>query len=171
MGDQDLGTVRRDDGLGAVRFERHYAATPGELWSAWTEPERIARWLGAEVAGGQIEPGAAFRLVWGEGADNQVDLVVRELTEPELLEWEWTIAGEPPTVLRVDFSPAPGGGTVLVLDHRELPVGQFAGLAAGWHSFLDALGASVASGSGPAGWDDRFAELVPVYRRQVAELG
>ena len=29
-----------------VRFERRYATTPEDLWSAVTEPERVARWLG-----------------------------------------------------------------------------------------------------------------------------
>jgi uncharacterized protein YndB with AHSA1/START domain len=164
-----FGTVRRDGDFGAVRFSRHYDASPAELWAAWTEPDRIARWLGASVQGGPIEPGEAFRLVWAEGADNQVDLVVRELKPPELLEWEWTIAGEPPTVLRVDLVAA-GGGTDLVLDHRGLPLRQYAGLAAGWHSYLDALGALL-SGAPGAGWDERFGALLPTYRQRVAELG
>jgi uncharacterized protein YndB with AHSA1/START domain len=168
----ELGTVRRDGDFGAVRFTRHYAATPEELWGAWTEPDRIARWLGATVEGAPSGPGAAFRLVWSadpEGAENQVELVVRELKPPELLEWEWTIVGEPPTVLRVDFVAA-GGGTDLVLDHRGLPLGQYAGLAAGWHAYLDALSALVDSELAVY-WDERFAELLPAYRERVAGVG
>jgi len=162
----DLGTVRRDGALGAVRFTRHYAATPEELWSAWTEPDRIARWLGATVQG-PVERGASFRLIWAEGADNQVELVVRSLEPPTRLEWEWTVAGEPPTVLRVDLVAA-AGGTDLVLDHRGLPLAQYAGLAAGWHAYLDALGALVESAQAVY-WDERFAALLPAYRERVAE--
>lgn len=159
----DLGTVRRDGGLGAVRFERHYRATPEELWAAWTEPERIARWLGAEVVGGPIAAGGTFRLEWGPDPDSQVELVVHELRAPRLLEWQWTINGEPPTLLRVELAPAGDGGTLLVLDHRALPFTQFAGLSAGWHDFLDALGTGEPQ--------DLFAELVPAYRDRVAALG
>lgn len=173
----EMGTVRRDGEFGAVRFTRHYPVPPAQLWAAWTEPDRIARWLGAEVVGGPVAPGASLRLVWGAGADDQVDLVVRELRAPQLLEWEWTIAGEPPTVLRVDFVAA-GDGTDLVLDHRGLPLRQYAGLGAGWDAYLSALGVAVGAAVGVAvgegaevDWDSRFLALLPAYRARVAALG
>jgi len=159
----DLGTVRRDGSFGAVRFERMYGAAPDELWAAWTAPERLGRWLGASVSG-PIEPGAAVTLAWGDDPASQVELDIVELTPPERLEWRWTVAGEPPTVLRVSFTPVPEG-TLLVLDHARLPVSMFAGLAAGWHAYLDGLGAGSA-----AGWDERWAELLPAYKERVAEL-
>ena len=160
-----FGAFRRDAGGPAVRFERRYEASPEELWRAWTRPERIARWLGAEVVG-TIAPGQRFRLGWGDDPGQSVDCVVRAMRQPELLEWEWTIPGEAPSVLRVELSPADGTGSVLVLEHRALPPDQAAGLGAGWHGFLDAL----ATGDG-SGWDDRFAELLPAYRERVAALG
>jgi uncharacterized protein YndB with AHSA1/START domain len=159
----DLGTVRQDGSSGAVRFERVYGAAPDELWAAWTVPERLGRWLGASVSG-PIEPGAAVTLAWGDDPDSHVALEIVELTPPERLEWRWTVAGEPPTVLRVSLTPVPEG-TLLVLDHTRLPVSMFAGLAAGWHAYLDALAAGSADG-----WDERWAELLPAYKERVAEL-
>ena len=165
----DFGTVRRDGDFGAVSFTRHYPVAPEELWAAWTEPDRIARWLGAAVQGGPVAPGGSFALVWAEGADNRVDLVVRSLEPPTRLEWEWTIAGEPPTLLRVDLVAA-GDGTDLVLDHRGLPLGQYAGLGAGWDAYLSSLAALVAGQPSPD-WDSRFMALLPAYRDPVAALG
>ena len=157
----DFGTVRREGGLGAVRFERRYATTPEDLWDAWTSPERIARWLGASLVGGALAPGAELTLVWGPDAGSQVGLVVTALAPPRLLEWRWTIAGEPPTVLRVEFAPVEGG-TLLVLDHSRLPAAQVAGLSAGWHDFLDVLG------TGRPSAEDRWRELLPAYRERAA---
>jgi uncharacterized protein YndB with AHSA1/START domain len=159
----DFGTVRRDGDFGAVRFERVYAAAPEDLWDAWTSPERISRWLGAELTGGPVRPGAALRLEWGPDADSQVALVVHELKPPELLEWQWTINGEPPTLLRVELTAVPGG-TLLVLDHSRLPATQFAGLSAGWHDFLEVLGSGVPSAG------DRWRELLPAYQERVRAL-
>ena len=46
-----LGTLRRGpDGLGVVRVEDVYDTSPGDLWSALTEPARLARWV-AVVSG------------------------------------------------------------------------------------------------------------------------
>jgi uncharacterized protein YndB with AHSA1/START domain len=165
----NLGTVRRDGDFGAVRFARHYRASPADVWSAWTEPERIARWLGAAVRGGPVAAGASFELVWGEGPADRVEVLVRELRPPERLEWGWTIAGEPPTVLRVELVAA-GDGTDLVLDHRGLPLGQYAGLGAGWDAYLSGLAAHLAGAPDPD-WDARFQALLPAYRQRVATLG
>ena len=57
-------------------------------------------------------------------------------------------------------------GTLLVLDHRQLPPNQAAGYGAGWQAHLDGL-----AGLDLAGWDARFAEFLPGYREQLAALG
>jgi hypothetical protein len=58
-----------------------------------------------------------------------------------------------------------GGGTHLLLDHRQLPLDQATGYAAGWHAHLAAL-----ADSDLAAWDGRFAEFLPIYREQFATL-
>ena len=119
--------------------------------------------MGASV-GGPIEPGAAVTLVWGDDPGSQVEVLVVALTPPRLLEWQWAVAGEPPTALRVELTPV-AGGTLLVLDHSRLPSAMVAGLAAGWHAYRDALAAGEATG-----WDAAWAGLLPAYRARVAEL-
>ena len=58
MTDNDLlGALRADGSRAAVRFERTYATTCEDLWSAVTEPERLARWF-APVSGDLAVGGA-----------------------------------------------------------------------------------------------------------------
>jgi uncharacterized protein YndB with AHSA1/START domain len=145
-----------------VRFERRYDATPDELWSALTEPERLTRWL-ANVAELELRPGGRFLLVWQEDGQ-QTDGTVLDLEPGRVLELGWTYPDEPDSAVRFELRPD-GDGTVLVLDHRGLPPRAIAGYGAGWHSHLDSLDAHLAGGS--ADWSARFQELGPDYERQA----
>jgi uncharacterized protein YndB with AHSA1/START domain len=156
-----FGTVRRDGGLGAVGFERVYAAGPAAVWDAWTSPARLGRWMGASVVG-SIEAGSAFTLVWGDEAAAQVVVDVDELDPPRRLAWRWTLHGEPATVLTVTLAPE-GDGTRLALDHARLPLNQTAGLSAGWHNHLDSLALDAETGD----WWPRYVED---YKERVHAL-
>jgi uncharacterized protein YndB with AHSA1/START domain len=145
-----------------VRFERRYEATPEELWSALTEPERLTRWL-ANVAELELRPGGRFLLVWQEDGQ-QTDGTVLDLEPGRVLELGWTYPDEPESAVRFELR-ADGDGTVLVLDHRGLPPRAIAGYGAGWHSHLDSLDAHLAGGS--ADWSARFQELGPAYEQQA----
>ena len=41
-----LGSLRSADGTGVVRIEDRYDTDIDDLWSAITEPDRLARWFG-----------------------------------------------------------------------------------------------------------------------------
>ena len=56
-------TITRSRERRTVKMRRSYDATPAELWAAWTEPERLARWIG-ELAGDRVV-GAEVRLTMG----------------------------------------------------------------------------------------------------------
>jgi uncharacterized protein YndB with AHSA1/START domain len=165
MSDQQYGTLRADGDRAAVRFERRYDGSPAEVWSALTEPDRIRRWL-AEVVDGAIEPGAEFTLRWDADEAQTARCRVRVFEPPRALEVDWGFVGEPDSVLRVELSPAPGGGTLLLLDHRQLPRTAAAGYGAGWHAHLAAL-----ADFDLAAWDARFEQFMPAYRSQAAVLG
>jgi uncharacterized protein YndB with AHSA1/START domain len=53
-----LGSLRSADGAGVVRIEERYFTDIEDLWSALTDPRRVARWYG-EVEGDR-RPGGAF---------------------------------------------------------------------------------------------------------------
>ncbi|HEX2293146.1 MAG TPA: SRPBCC family protein [Gaiellaceae bacterium] len=158
------GKLRSEGDRAGVRFERRYEASPEEVWSALTEPERLTRWL-ANVAEVDLRVGGRFVLVWNEGDENhRDDGRIRALEPGRLLELDWTYPGEPDSVARFELRPD-GDGTILVLDHRGLPPAAIAGYGAGWHSHLDSLDAHLAGSE--ADWDARFEELGPTYEESA----
>ncbi|HEX6918705.1 MAG TPA: SRPBCC domain-containing protein [Actinomycetes bacterium] len=54
-----LGSLRSVDGMGIVRLEDRFDTDIDDLWSALTDPHRLAGWLG-EVEG-DLRPGGEFR--------------------------------------------------------------------------------------------------------------
>ena len=54
-----LGSLRSADGKGIVRMQDRYDTDIDDLWSALTDPRRLARWLG-EVEG-DLRLGGEFR--------------------------------------------------------------------------------------------------------------
>ena len=163
----ELGTLRADDERCAVRFERLYDASPGELWSALTDPEQLRGWL-ADVARLELEPGGAFELRFGEGETERATGTVRTVEAPRLLELDWTFPGEPDSQVRFELEPR-DAGVLLVLEHRLLSRDSGAAYGAGWHAHLDGLAAHLAGGE--SSWDERFAAVKPEYDRQAAALG
>src|SRR5512132_230761 len=58
-GGRILGSLRSADGKGIVRMEDRYDTDIDDLWSALTDPGRLARWIG-EVEG-DLRLGGDFR--------------------------------------------------------------------------------------------------------------
>jgi uncharacterized protein YndB with AHSA1/START domain len=54
-----LGSLRSADGKGVVRLADRYHININDLWSAITDPARLARWH-AQVEG-DLRPGGQFR--------------------------------------------------------------------------------------------------------------
>jgi uncharacterized protein YndB with AHSA1/START domain len=55
-----MGSLRSAGGAGVVRIEDRYATGIDDLWSALTEPGRLARWYG-EVDG-DLRPGGEWQI-------------------------------------------------------------------------------------------------------------
>ena len=77
----------------AVHLERTYDTTPDDLWRAWTDPQRLARWLGVP-AGPIVGASGPVRISMGEDENDWVDVEILRTEEPWLLELSWEFYGE-----------------------------------------------------------------------------
>jgi uncharacterized protein YndB with AHSA1/START domain len=171
-----LGSLRSADGTGVVRIEDRYDTDIDDLWSALTDPGRLARWYGQVE--GDLHSGGQFRL---HVEDAGMDVTGR------------VEACEPPRRLRVttretDESYRPGNGvppfdeiaeatltadgdqTILVIEVRGMPLDKIAFYGAGWQIHAENL-AVYLSGRERGDTEARWTELVPPYQDLAANIG
>jgi uncharacterized protein YndB with AHSA1/START domain len=156
------------DGRGVVRIEDRYDTDIEDLWSAITDPARLARWFG-EITG-DLRPGGTFREYI---ASSDIESTGRvEACEPphrlrvttrETDESYRRGQGVPPfNATREATLTAHGNQTILVLQVQGMPLGRIAFYGTGWQIHVENLVAYLAGrerGDAEARWD----ELVPLY--------
>ena len=152
-----LGTMRRiDERRGAVRVEDLYDTDIVDLWSAITEPDRLARWIatveGDLRVGGVVQ--ARFTSTWeGPGridvceAPNHLVLTMEPGTDEE-------------AVIEAVLT-AEGDRTRLVIEERGLPLDNLYKHGAGWQAHIEDLGRYLAGDE--SNWKPRWTELTPAY--------
>lgn len=159
--------LRADGDAIYLHLEREYDATPEDVWDAWTDPERLARWL-ARPAAAPLDATGPVRFTFGDGDSEWADVTVRESHPPNTLEVLWAIDGVPGSVLRVEISAIDATRTRVVLEHRDLG-DSTVGYGAGWQAYLHTLGVELGE-SAASSWDERFAEVLPQWRERAVAL-
>ena len=166
-GGRILGILRSADGKSVVRVEDRFGTDIDDLWSALTDPRRLARWLG-EVEG-DLRLGGEFRARFfasGWEGTGRVDVC------------------EPPRHLLVTTSQdrqaeehaieatltADGDHTILILEERGMPVNLLAAYGAGIQVHIEDLAAHIA-GQERCDADARWQELQPAYEALASKLG
>ena len=149
-------------GTGTVRMHDRFDTSIEDLWSAMTEPDRVARWIGD--IHGDLRAGGSFTAKltshW-EGAA-RVDVC-----EPHTrLVVTMRPGGEDETVFEARLA-AVDGATDLVVEERGLPLATISAHGAGWQAHLEDLAAHIA-GRQPVPWEDRWNELAPAYETLAA---
>lgn len=160
--DTEHGRLVDLDGRQAIRFTRSYPVSPSELWSAITEPDRLARW----AFRGDFEPrrGGALRFDYGDAGVSEGTIL--EWDEPSVLEYEWATDTDMPWHVRFELSSDGDGGTLLTF-HHLLPDASIPEFAAGWHWHLDRLALHLAGNEPPdVASDAHFDELLENYKAQ-----
>jgi len=161
-----LGSLRSAEGTGVVRMEDRFDTGIDDLWSALTDPRRLARWVG-EVAG-DLRLGGEFRFRFfasgSEGA-GRVDacepprrlLLTMALGQPEEDVIEVTLAAD-------------GSQTILVWEERGMPLDLLAAYGAGVQIHVEDLAAYLA-GRERVDAAARWGELQPAYEELAANVG
>ena len=156
-----LGSLRSVDGTGVVRLEDRFDTDVDDLWSALTEPDRLARWLG-EVEG-DLRLGGDFRArYFASGWEGTGHVDVCEPPRRLLISTKST--DEPDGVIEVTLT-ADGDQTVLVIEDRGVPVDQIAAYGAGDQIHVEDLAAYLAGGErcdARARWQELHAEYQQV---------
>jgi uncharacterized protein YndB with AHSA1/START domain len=171
-----LGSLRSAGGTGVVRIENRYDTGIDDLWSALTDPDRLARWYG-RVAG-DLRPGGEFHLyVESDEVDcagrvtaceppRRLVVVTRE-TDKSYREGQ----GVPPHDEHVEATlTADGDQTILVIEVQGPPLDAIAFYGVGWQIHAENLAGYLAGrerGASSARWD----VLVPAYQALAAGIG
>lgn len=160
-----LGSLRAVDDAGVVRIEGHFDAELDDLWSAVTDPGRLARWLG-EVEG-DLRLGGEFRARFFATGWEGIGRV--EACEPPVrLVIVTKSEGEPDCIIEVTLTPD-GGQTAVAFEDRGLPLEQIAAYGAGDQVLVEGLAAYLA-GSDRCDPQARWRELHPIYQDLAATL-
>ncbi|MFC0675292.1 SRPBCC family protein [Brachybacterium hainanense] len=153
---EDLG-----GGRGAVRIEDRFETTAQDLWSACTDPERLARWI-AEVHG-ELHVGGTFRAVFTSGAECSGEVLACEPPH-RLLVRTRDDGAEADEEMEVRLVPD-GTATRLVLEERGIPLEDLPAYGAGCQIHVEHLRALL-DGVAPSPMAARWRELEPIYRGQ-----
>jgi uncharacterized protein YndB with AHSA1/START domain len=161
-----LGSLRSADGKGVVRVEDRFDTDIDDLWSALTDPRRLARWMG--VVEGDLRLGGEFHARFFASG------------------WEGTgrvEACEPPRLLLLTMKPgqldeqaievtlaADGDQTILAWEERGMPLDLLAAYGAGIQVHVEDLAAHLA-GRERGHADARWHELLPAYQDLAASVG
>ena len=170
-----LGALRSADGAGVVRIEDRYDTDIEDLWTALTDPARLARWYGQVE--GDLRLGGQFR-TYLEASD--IEAVGRvdacepprrlQLTTRETDESYQRGQGEPPFEASIEVTlTAVGDQTDLSIQVRGLPLDKIAFYGAGWQIHAENLATHLA-GRERGDTEARWEELVPSYQGLAAQL-
>jgi uncharacterized protein YndB with AHSA1/START domain len=164
-----LGSLRSADGTGVVRMEDRFDTGIGDVWSALTDPLRLAGWYG-EIEG-DLRPGGQFHARISGAGDHtgRVDacepprrlaVTMRDL-DPQ--------PGQPGETVIDTALTADGDQTVLVVEERGLPLDLLAAYGAGVQVHVENLAAHLA-GREPVNGGTRWNDLLPAYQALAAEV-
>ncbi|HEX2587179.1 MAG TPA: SRPBCC domain-containing protein [Gaiellales bacterium] len=166
-GHKVLGSLRSADGMGVVRMEDRLDTRVADVWSALTDPGRLAGWYG-EVEGdlrlgGEFHahlPGAGNRLGRVDTCEPPRRLALT-MRDPDAQ------PGQPEQTAIDVTVDAVGDQTNLVVEVRGMPLSLLAAYGVGVQMHVENLTDHIA-GRSPDNSEARWEALLPAYRELAA---
>ena len=158
------GTLHSIGGKGVVRMRARYETDIGDLWSALTAPERLARWYG--TVEGDLRVGGEFT-DFASGSESEGRGRIEVCAPPRKLRMTSLREGAGPERVVTAELVADDDHTMLMLEVRGLPLDKLYAFGAGWQAHLEDLAAHLAGQEHPdwpTTWGSRWDELAPSYR-------
>jgi uncharacterized protein YndB with AHSA1/START domain len=159
------GVVTREDGgRQRLEFRRSWPDPIEDVWSALTEPERLARWIGRYDGERAVGGTGTFTMTHKEGEALGEPTTIVECDPPRRLVIEWV--QQDTDAWRIDLDLwVEDGRTQLRFTQMYAADADVTDFAMGWHWYLDKFEAEVSGRPQPADWDAFLAELGPAYGR------
>jgi uncharacterized protein YndB with AHSA1/START domain len=164
-GNRILGSLRPADGKGVVRMQDRFDTDVDDLWSALTDPVRLARWIG-EVEG-DLRLGGEFRFRFFASGSEGTGRV--EACEPPRRLLLTMALGQPDEDVIEATLTADGGQTILVWEERGMPLHLLAAYGAGVQIHVEDLAAYLA-GRDRVDAAARWEELQPAYQDLAGDV-
>lgn len=153
---EKLGAIEATGETRSLHFDRVFPYPPEKVWSALTEPDRLAQWF--TTADVDAREGGSVSFDFGEHGVCSGRITAYE--PPKVLEYEWVFPDGPRSVVRWELR-GESGATQVSIAHTLMPPDSATGYAAGWHAYLDSLDAHLAGTTND--WQQRFEALHPLY--------
>ena len=132
----------------SLTIKRRFNAPPAKVFSAWTDPEKVKRWMGpGEVKALRVEsdPRTGGRYRWlmqsPDGEQHDVSGVYREVIPNQKLvfTWAWKSTPERESLVTVEIKPD-GNGSLMTLTHEQFFDGEGRDRHQhGWNGAMDKL--------------------------------
>jgi uncharacterized protein YndB with AHSA1/START domain len=111
----------------SLTIKRRFNAPPQKVFTAWTDPEKVKRWMGpgeVVVLRAECDPRVGGRYRWvmktPAGEEHDVSGVYREVVPNEKLvfTWAWKSTPERESLVTLSFKED-GGGTMMTMLHEQ----------------------------------------------------
>ena len=162
-----LGSLGSAEGKGIVRMEARFDSDTEDVWSALTDPLRLARWYG-EVEG-DLRPGGEYRArLFSSGWEGTGRVEACE--PPQRLLVRTKAAGRPDENDIEVMLTADGDETIVVWEARGMPLELLSAYGAGVQIHVEDLADHVAERERRDNAGARWDELHPAYQALAANL-
>jgi len=165
-GTDTMCSLRSAYGQGIVQITDRFDTDIDDLWSALTDPRRLARWIG-EIEG-DLRPGGQFHARFTSGWEGTGR--VQACEPPRRLLVLTQQAGSPQELAIEATLATDGDQTILAIEERGTPLDELADHGTGWQIHIEDLTAHLAGGQ-RCDIQTRWDELLPAYQDLTVNAG